>query len=288
VAAPSEWLGAARPRTLPAALAPVMVGTGVAYGTGVVSAWRAVLCAVVALSIQIGTNYANDYSDGVRGTDEFRVGPNRLTAAKLATPGAVKRAAIAGFVVAAFAGAALALSRSPWLLLIGVACIAAGWFYTGGSHPYGYVGLGEVAVFIFFGLVAVCGTVYGASGHLPALAYGTAVPIGLIAVSLLVVNNLRDIPTDSETGKKTLAVRLGATRTRHLYVGCLVVAFASVPLLAVVRPAALLALLALPGATGPVKIVLGRAEGRELVRALVLTAKLQLFFGVLLAVGVAL
>ena len=222
MATPREWVGAARPQTLPAALAPVAVGIGVADGTARVSVWRAVLCGVVALSIQIATNYANDYSDGIRGTDEVRVGPTRLTAARLAAPAAVRRAAIASFGLAAAAGAVLAFSRSPWLLLVGAASIAAGWFYTGGSHPYGYVGFGEAAVFVFFGLVAVDGTVYVTSGHLPALAWVAATPIGLIAVALLVVNNLRDIPTDAASGKRTLAVRLGAPRTRALYIGCLV------------------------------------------------------------------
>jgi 1,4-dihydroxy-2-naphthoate octaprenyltransferase len=287
VAAPKEWFGAARPRTLPAAIAPVAVGIGVAAGTSDVSTWRAVLCGVVALSIQVATNYANDYSDGVRGTDEVRVGPVRLTAAGLARPEAVKRAAFASFGVAAVAGAVLAFSRSPWLLLVGVACIAAGWFYTGGKHPYGYVGLGELAVFVFFGLVAVAGTAYATSGHLPALGVVAAVPIGLIAVSLLVVNNLRDIPTDLDSGKRTLAVRLGAPGTRALYVGCLVVAFVCVPFIAIARPAALIALGAIVLAIAPIRVVAGKAVGRELVRALVLTGALQLAFGTLLAIGVA-
>jgi 1,4-dihydroxy-2-naphthoate octaprenyltransferase len=265
-----------------------MVGIGISQGTGHVSIWRALLCAVVALSIQVATNYANDYSDGVRGTDEVRVGPVRLTAARLAAPETVKRAAFVAFSIAAVAGAVLALSRSPWLLLVGVASIAAGWFYTGGKHPYGYVGLGEVAVFLFFGLVAVDGTVIVSSGHLPALATLAAVPIGLIAVSLLVVNNLRDIPTDSMTGKRTLAVRLGDRRTRRLYVGCLGTAFGVVPLIAVFHPGALLALGAIPAVIVPARIVAGGAEGRALIRALVRTGSLQLLFGTLLAVGVAL
>jgi 1,4-dihydroxy-2-naphthoate octaprenyltransferase len=288
VATTSEWVGAARPRTLPAAVAPVMVGIGVASGIGHVSVWRALLCGVVALAIQIATNYANDYSDGVRGTDEVRVGPTRLTAAKLAAPSAVKRAAFGCFGIAAVAGGVLALSRSPWLLLIGGACIAAGWFYTGGKHPYGYIGLGEVAVFIFFGLVAVGGTVFVTSGHLPALGVLSAVPIGLIAVSLLVVNNLRDIPTDLESGKRTLAVRLGDRATRRLYVGCLVLAFVTVPIISIVRPWALLAFATALLAAAPIRIVAGGAVGRDLIGVLVKTGSLQLLFGALLAVGVAL
>jgi 1,4-dihydroxy-2-naphthoate octaprenyltransferase len=287
VATAGEWFGAARPRTLPAALAPVAVGIGVAETTPDVSAWRAVLCAVVAVSIQIATNYANDYSDGTRGTDEVRVGPTRLVAAKLATPAAVKRAALAGFAVAAIAGAVVAISTSPWLLLIGVACIAAGWFYTGGKHPYGYAGFGELAVFVFFGLVAVCGTVYVTSRHLPALAVVAAVPVGLIAVALLVVNNLRDIPTDRVTGKRTLAVRLGEGRTRALYISCIAGAFVLVPVIAAFRPAALLALAAVVLAAVPIRLVARRARGRELIRVLVMTGSLQLVFGTLLAIGVA-
>jgi 1,4-dihydroxy-2-naphthoate octaprenyltransferase len=263
------------------------VGIGVAAGTATVSVWRAVLCGVVALSIQVATNYANDYSDGIRGTDEVRVGPTRLTAAGLASPKAVKRAALFAFGVAGVAGAVIALSRSPWLLLVGAACIAAGWFYTGGAHPYGYVGLGELAVFVFFGLVAVSGTVYASSGELPALGVFTSVPIGLLAVALLVVNNLRDIPSDAVSGKRTLAVRLGPSRTRALYVGCVLLPFVAVAGIGVSRPAALIALGALALAIRPVQIVIGGAEGRSLVRVLVLTGSLELAFGTLLAVGVA-
>ena len=283
-----DWLAAARPRTLPAAISPVAVGVAVSGATATVSWWRAVLCLVVSLSIQIGANYANDYADGVRGTDRERVGPVRLVAAGLATPAAVRRAAFAAFGVGAAAGAVIALSRSPWLLVAGAASIAAAWFYTAGRHPYGYAGLGEVFVFVFFGIVAVVGTVYATSGRFPALAFLAAVPVGLITVSLLVVNNLRDIPTDAMSGKRTLAVRIGARATRLLYAGLIVTAFALVAAIAAYRPVALLSLLAVVAAARPVRTVLGRAEGRELVSALSMTGGLQLLFGGLLAIGIAL
>ncbi len=199
----------ARPRTLPASVVPVMVGTGAAAAYGDVVWWRAVLAGLVALSLQVGVNYANDYSDGTRGTDADRVGPLRLVASGLATPFAVKRAALAAFVVAGAAGLALAAVAGWWLVGVGAACVAAAWFYTGGPRPYGYVGLGELAVFCFFGLVATVGTAYVQTGELTALEVLAALPVGLLAVSLLVVNNLRDIPGDTAAGKHTLAVRLG-------------------------------------------------------------------------------
>jgi len=283
-----DWIAAARPRTLPAAIVPVAVGVAVAGATAAVVWWRAGLALVVALAIQIGTNYANDYSDGVRGTDEARVGPVRLVASHLASPAAVRNAAAAFFLLAAVTGLVVALSTSLWLLVVGAASIAAGWFYTGGRHPYGYAGFGEVFVFVFFGLVAVAGTVYVSSGHLPALAYVAAIPVGLLTVALLVVNNLRDIPTDAVTGKHTLAVRLGAVGTRALYVGLVAGAFVLLGFVALYRPYALLALLAVVPAVSPVRRVLGRAEGRDLIAALGTTGRLQLVFGALLAIGIAL
>jgi len=288
MASTRDWVAAARPRTLAAAVSPVAVGIGVARSTGSVNLWRAALCLVVALGVQIGANYANDYADGIRGTDRVRVGPVRLVAAGLATPPAVRRAAFGSFAVAAVAGAVIAISTSPWLLLAGGASIAAAWFYTAGRHPYGYVGLGEVFVFVFFGLVAVVGTVYATSGHLPALAYLAAAPVGLLTVSLLVVNNLRDIPTDALAGKRTLAVRLGAPRTRALYAGLVATAFGLVVAIAAYRPVALVSFVALLAAARPVRTVLSRAEGRALVPALSMTGALQLLFGGLLALGIAL
>ena len=209
---------------MPASVVPVMVGTGAAAAYGDVVWWRAVLAGLVALSLQVGVNYANDYSDGTRGTDADRVGPLRLVASGLATPFAVKRAALAAFVVAGAAGLALAAVAGWWLVGVGAACVAAAWFYTGGPRPYGYVGLGELAVFCFFGLVATVGTAYVQTGELTALEVLAALPVGLLAVSLLVVNNLRDIPGDTAAGKHTLAVRLGPAATRHFYELCLAVA----------------------------------------------------------------
>ena len=218
-----DWLAAARPRTLPAAVSPVAVGVGVSYSTGSVSVERALLSLVVALAVQIGANYANDYADGIRGTDRVRVGPVRLVAAGLASPAAVRRAALR--LVRASRQSPVRSSRSttsPWLLVVGAASIAAAWYYTAGSHPYGYAGFGELFAFVFFGIVAVVGTVYATSGRLLALGFLAAVPVGFLTVALLVVNNLRDIPTDAEAGKRTLAVRDrrgevdAACSTRHV------------------------------------------------------------------------
>ena len=283
-----EWLQATRPRTLPAAVVPVAVGVAVAHATATVVWWRAALALVVSLAMQIGTNLANDYSDGVRGTDEARVGPVRLVASGLAEPRVVKMAAVATFAVAALAGLAVALATSPWLIAVGAASIAAGWLYTGGPRPYGYAGLGELFVFVFFGLVAVTGTVYVACGRLPALGFAAAVPVGLLAVSLLVVNNLRDIPTDERSGKRTLAVLLGDGTTRQLYAVCVAVALLGAAAVAAWRPWALLALLAVVPAARPVRKVLGGVAGRDLVSVLAMTGALQIAFGALLAVGIAL
>jgi 1,4-dihydroxy-2-naphthoate octaprenyltransferase len=283
-----DWLQATRPRTLPAAVVPVAVGAAVAHATGRVVWWHTALALVVSLALQVGTNLANDYSDGVRGTDEARVGPTRLVASGLAPPRTVKLAAFAVFALAAAAGLALALSTSAWLVAVGAAAIAAGWFYTGGRHPYGYLGLGEVFVFCFFGLVAVVGTVYVSCGELPALAFVAAVPVGLLAVALLVVNNLRDIPTDARSGKRTLAVLLGDRRTRRLYVGTIATSLLLVGAIAAWRPFALLALLAVVPAAAPVRKVLGGAAGRDLIAVLAMTGALQIAFGALLTLGIAL
>ncbi|MGQ0830183.1 MAG: 1,4-dihydroxy-2-naphthoate polyprenyltransferase, partial [Microthrixaceae bacterium] len=229
-----SWMAGARPRTLPAAVVPVLVGTACAAGGSGVTAWRAVAVGVVALALQVGTNFANDYSDGVRGTDDpgVRVGPVRLVGWGLQPPKAVKRAALASFGVAGAAGLALAIAVGPQLLLVGAAAMAAGWFYTGGSHPYGYYGLGEVFVFVFFGVVATVGSTYVQTETITALATVASVTVGLLATALLVINNLRDIPGDTLAGKRTLAVRLGDARTRGLYVALLVGAFALVPAVA--------------------------------------------------------
>jgi 1,4-dihydroxy-2-naphthoate octaprenyltransferase len=282
-----DWVSGARPRTLPAAVVPVVVGTAVAAADGSVIWWRSLLALVVALGIQIGTNYANDYADGVRGTDAERLGPVRLVGSGLASPRAVKVASFSAFAVAGLVGLVLALATTPWLLVVGAACFAAGWLYSGGPKPYGYAGLGEIFVFVFFGLVAVMGTAYLSLGRLTALAVIAAVPVGLLATALLVVNNLRDIETDRRAGKNTLAVRTGAVVTRWFYTACVVGAFALVAVVALWRPLALITLAAVVPALPPVRRVLGGAEGRDLITALAGTGMLQLAFGVLLAVGIA-
>lgn len=281
-----KWWAGARPRTLPAAIVPVMVGTAVAESEGVVVWWRLLAAMTVALAIQIGTNYANDYSDGVRGTDDVRVGPVRLVASGLATPQAVKRAALLSFGVAAVAGLGLALAVNPLLILVGAASFAAGWLYTGGPKPYGYIGLGEVMVFLFFGVVATTGSAYVHTEEVSGLALAASVPVGLLATALLVANNLRDIPTDAVAGKRTLAVRVGDRTTRAFFVACLAVPFVLLGLLALTKPWVLLAVLVIPVAVGPARRVIGGAAGPQLIRVLQDTGQVQLLYGILLAMGI--
>ena len=283
-----DWFVGARLRTLPASLVPVAVGTGVVAGGGAVLWGRVALAAVVAVAIQVGTNYANDYSDGVRGTDDTRVGPSRLVASGVATPLAVRRAAIAAFLVAAVCGLVIAALAGWWLIAVGAAAIAAGWLYTGGPRPYGYEGLGELFVFVFFGLVAAVGSAYVQLERLTWLAVAASVPVGLLAVSLLVTNNLRDLPRDGDAGKRTLAVRIGDAQTRKLYIGCLAVAFLAASLLVFVTPWSLLVLAALPVAAIPVTAVRRGSLGVDLIPVLGATGRLQLIFGALLTVGLAL
>jgi 1,4-dihydroxy-2-naphthoate octaprenyltransferase len=285
VATTTQWIAGARPRTLSAATVPVVIGTGVAVAEGHPVWWRAVLALVVSLALQIGCNYANDYSDGIRGTDDGRVGPMRLVGSGAAPPRTVKLAAFACFGLAAVAGLVLVAVTNWWLLLIGAAAIAAAWFYTGGSSPYGYRALGEVSVFVFFGLVAVVGTAYVQTGHLTWLAIASCVPIGLLIVALLVVNNLRDIPTDTASGKRTLGVVLGEPRTRAMYIGCLLLPFVIVLAMAFARPWLLIALVALPLALPSVRTVSSGATGPALIPALGATGKLQIAFGVLFTIG---
>jgi 1,4-dihydroxy-2-naphthoate octaprenyltransferase len=231
-------------------------------------------------------NYANDYQDGVRGTDRDRVGPIRLVATGLASPVAVRRAALGSFAVAGVAGVALAVAVQPWLIAVGAACIAAAWAYTGGPRPYGYAGLGEAFVFVFFGVVAVTGSAYVEEGHLSALALGASVPVGLLATALLVVNNLRDRSGDDAAGKRTLAVRIGDRPTRLVYAGLVIGALVCVVGLAVAAtPWALLALVAAPLAVAPVRRVLDGATGADLVEVLGRTGRLQLAFAVALSAG---
>jgi 1,4-dihydroxy-2-naphthoate polyprenyltransferase len=287
VADAREWLAGTRPRTLPAAVVPVLIGTGVAIGYDRFSWWRAVLALVVALALQVGVNYANDYSDGVRGSDEKRVGPVRLVAAGLAPPRQVLAAAFSCFFVAGAAGLALASVTSWWLVAVGAACIAAAWFYTGGPRPYGYRGLGEVFVFAFFGVVAVAGTAYVQMGRLSWLALAAAVPAGLLACALLMVNNLRDIRTDTLAGKRTLAVLLGDARSRMTYVVTLLLPFGVAALLAFFRPFTLVTALTLPLARLPIQTVRGGALGPALIKALGETGRLQLAFGIAFTIGLA-
>jgi 1,4-dihydroxy-2-naphthoate polyprenyltransferase len=284
-----RWVAGARPRTLPAAIVPVAVGAACAVGEGGMIWWRVAAALVVSLGLQIGTNYANDYSDGVRGTDTTRVGPVRLVASGLAAPGTVKRAAVLSFGVAALAGLALAIAVGPVLLLVGAAAIAAGWFYTGGPKPYGYYGFGELFVFVFFGLVATAGTTYVVTERLTGLSIVAGVAVGALACALLVINNLRDIPTDRASGKKTLAVRLGDGPTRLFYDLLVAGAFVAAGAAAVAwRWPALLVLLALPLALRPIALVRSGASGRELIAVLGATGRLQLGFGALFALGLAL
>jgi 1,4-dihydroxy-2-naphthoate octaprenyltransferase len=274
----NPWVAGARPRTLPAAVVPVAVGTACAVGDGVIW-WRALAALIVALAIQVGTNYANDYQDGVRGTDDVRVGPMRLVASGVKPAAEVRTAALAAFGVAALFGLLLAIAVGPELLVVGALSFAAGWLYTGGPKPYGYLGLGEVFVFVFFGLVATVGSAYVHTGEITALAVCAAVPVGLLATALLVVNNLRDIPTDAVAGKRTLAVRLGDPATRTLYVALVAGAFVTGVL------SSPLVLVALPLAVPPAARVRRGAIGAALVPVLQRTARLHLAFGVLLALG---
>lgn len=284
------WLAGARPRTLPAAIVPVLVGTAAAAGerAGGLIWWRAGAALVVAAAIQVATNYVNDYADGERGTDDRRVGPARLVGGGLATASQVKKAAAAAGLVAAVAGLALALAVGPELLVVGAASLAAGYLYTGGPKPYGYHGFGEVFVFAFFGIVATAGTAYVQLEELQRLALATAVPVGSLATALLVVNNLRDISTDAVAGKRTLAVRIGDGPTRVLYTGLVVTAFAAVPVLALRRPWAFLALVAIPFAVRPVRRIANGVRGGALVPVLGDTGRLQLAYGGLLALGLGL
>lgn len=285
------WIAGARVRTLPAAVVPVLVGTAAARGVdGPLVLWRALAAAVVALALQVATNFANDYSDGVRGTDDpgARVGPVRLVGWGIKPPRAVKRAAMASFAVAGVAGFALAVAVGWELVLVGAASMLAGWFYTGGPKPYGYLGLGEVFVFVFFGVVATVGSTYVQVEQVTGLSMLASVPVGLLATALLVTNNLRDIPGDTVAGKQTLAVRLGDARTRQLFVAMIAAALALVVPLAAVRAAAALAFLAVVAAVEPVRRVRAGAAGPELIPVLVATGRLQLVFGVLLAAGLAL
>lgn len=284
-----EWIAGTRPRTLPAAVVPVLIGSGVAAGYGEFVWWRALLALVVALALQVGVNFANDYSDGVRGSDsaEKRVGPMRLVGSGAASPRAVLAAALASLFVAGCAGLVLTAVTSWWLLLPGALCVLGAWFYTGGSRPYGYAGLGEVAVFLFFGVAAVAGTALVQMGSVSWLGLAASVPAGLLSCALLMVNNLRDIPSDTLSGKRTLAVRLGDARSRVVYVLFLLVPFLAATLIGVYRPFSLLVLVTLPLAIGPVRVVRGGGTGSSLITVLGQTGRLQMAFGLAFTIGLA-
>ncbi|TFV76885.1 1,4-dihydroxy-2-naphthoate polyprenyltransferase [Blastococcus sp. CT_GayMR19] len=288
MATAAQWLAGARPKTLPAAFAPVLVGTGAAAALDGFRPLPALLALVVALALQVAVNYANDYSDGTRGTDADRVGPMRLVGSGAAAPRQVLVAAGLAFAVAAVAGLGLAALSSWWLVAVGAVCIAAAWTYTGGPLPYGYRALGEVFVFVFFGLVAVVGTTYVQTGTLPGLAFAVAVPVGLLIVAILVVNNLRDIEGDALVGKRTLAVLIGERTTRLAFVGLIVVSFAVIAAVGLARPWVLLALLGTPLAVSPARTVLTGGRGPALIGALQGIGLLTLATGVLLAAGLAL
>jgi 1,4-dihydroxy-2-naphthoate octaprenyltransferase len=289
VASLAQWVAGARPRTLPAAVAPVAVGTGSAHTLGGAEPGLALLALLVAVFLQIGVNYANDYSDGIRGTDAQRVGPTRLVGDGLADPSTVRFAAFLFLFAAAVTGLALVALSGTWvLLLVGAAAIVAAWRYTGGRNPYGYRGLGEVMVFVFFGLVAVLGTTWTQVHRLDTGSWAGAVGVGLLACALLVVNNLRDLRGDREVGKLTLAVRLGDRRTRLLYAALVIAPFLAAGVAATAHRWALLALLAAPLAVRPLREVLTGATGRALVPVLGLTGLLQLAYAALLTVGLLL
>jgi 1,4-dihydroxy-2-naphthoate octaprenyltransferase len=279
-----KWIAGARLPTLPAAIVPVLVGTaaaGMPYHLD-----RALLAAIVALALQVGVNFANDYSDGIRGTDRVRTGPQRLVASGLATPAAVLRAAILSFGVAAAAGIALSLQVDAWLIAVGFAAIAAAWFYTGGSKPYGYNGLGEVFCFIFFGLVGTLGSTYVQHGSFSIVSALASLAVGSLTTALLVVNNLRDIPGDAATGKRTLAVKMGDEATRKLYLALLAAAALATLAVVVLHPWALVAFVAAAIAIRPVQTIRSGATGRALVPVLIDTGRLELVFGILFAAGV--
>jgi 1,4-dihydroxy-2-naphthoate octaprenyltransferase len=288
MATPEQWLAGARPRTLPAAVAPVLAGTGVAAFLDAAVWWKALLALVVALALQVGVNYANDYSDGIRGTDADRVGPMRLVGSGVAAPAAVKQAAFVAFGVAAVAGLVLALTSAWWLLLVGALCVAAAWFYTGGRVPYGYNALGEVMVFVFFGLVAVVGTTYVQTGTAPLAAWFAAAGVGALACAILVANNLRDIPTDREVGKRTLAVVLGDEQTRFLF--AFLVAVAAIMLVGVALVTglgALLGLAYLATALPAARAVLTGAGGRALIPVLQKVGVAEILYAAGLFLGIA-
>lgn len=283
--AKNKWLLGARPKTLGAAIAPVIVGTAIAAPVGELSLLNGALALIVGLAMQVGVNYANDYSDGIKGSDAVRVGPVRLVASGLATAAAVKRAAIISFLVAAAAGLLLAYLVNWWLIAIGAASIVAAWFYTGGKSPYGYRGFGEISVFVFFGLVATVGSFYVQAEviSLAALAAGTS--LGLLSMALLIVNNLRDLNTDKAANKQTLAVKLGDRKTRLFYLISVIGAIMISMTLALVAPLAALSGLLILVAMQPIRDVVAGASGKDLIQTLQQTNRLLIWLGIVLAIS---
>jgi 1,4-dihydroxy-2-naphthoate octaprenyltransferase len=282
------WIAGARPRTLPAAVAPVLAGSGAAAYADAFVWWKALLALGVSLALQVGVNFANDYSDGVRGTDDDRVGPLRLVGSGLVPASRVKAAALGFLALGAALGFVLAATTSWWLLLVGAAAVAAAWTYTGGSSPYGYRALGEVSVFVFFGLVAVVGTAYVQVEEITWPAVTASIGIGALACAILVANNLRDIPTDSVTGKRTLAVLLGDARTRALFTALAVLAVAVLVVSAFFTPWALLGLLCLPLLVRAVRVVVAGASGAALIPVLRDVGLAELVYAAGLALGLTL
>jgi 1,4-dihydroxy-2-naphthoate octaprenyltransferase len=281
------WIQGARPKTLPAAIAPVVVGAACAQlESSTQNNWlNAVFALAVSLALQVAVNYANDYSDGIRGTDKNRVGPLRLVGSGAKKPADVKKATFLAFGVAAVFGFVLAATTTWWLLLVGVFCFLAGWFYTGGNHPYGYLGFGEVFVFIFFGVVATMGTTFVINEQLTLVSFLASVVVGCLACALLAVNNLRDIAGDQISNKKTLAVRIGESGARKFYISLFIVAGFAVILIALSYSAALIAMLGLAVAVKPIKRVYAGANGADLIDVLVMTGRVQIFVAISLSVG---
>ena len=286
----SLWIKGARPRTLPAAIAPVAVGTAcVSVEANATANWsNAILALIVSLALQVAVNYANDYSDGVRGTDDKRVGPLRLVGSGVKTASAVKRAAFLSFGVAAIFGLILALLTSLWLLVVGVLCILAGWFYTGGKKPYGYFGLGEVFVFVFFGVVATTGTTFVIIEKLTVTSFIASLVVCALACALLAVNNLRDIDGDTLARKRTLAVRLGDKNARSFFVSLFVLALLAIFMLALNYPLALLGLIGLSSAFASIKRVRSGDVGSELISVLSMTGRTQILTAITLSIGLIL
>ena len=280
----NKWIIGARLRTLPAAIAPVVVATALAGSDA--SLLPALLALVVSLSLQVGVNYANDYSDGVRGTDDNRVGPTRITASGLATAAAVKRAAFISFAVGAVAGLALAAMTSWWLILVGAVAILAAWGYTGGKNPYGYLGLGELFVFIFFGVVATVGTFYVQAEQVTLNSVLASIPMGTFSCALLAINNIRDRALDEPAGKRTLAVRFGDRKSRIFFAALIASGYLAVA--AMRNPWLLLTLLSAPMAVALVRGVFTGVQGRDLIPYLAKTGKLQLQFSILFSIALVL